>query len=275
MSDVSPVQAGWGARLLALFRPKAVTYRALYVTLRDLIVWRRNAVAQVVGFIVDPLLYLVGLGFGLGLIVPKVEGYASYAAFIAPAIVVSSAMFAVSFESLFGAFTRMFSQKTYAAIFSAPVTPFEIVCGDVLYASLLGALCSFIVATVTAALGLVPWLAVLPLGLLGFIVGLCFASMAMIATAVSPGYEFFNFYITLLLTPMNIFSGVYFPLPTDPAWLASVAQISPLVHAIAVARALATGTLAWGDLGHVAVLLTLAVVFFVPAANLIERKLVE
>jgi hypothetical protein len=81
------------------------------------------------------------------------------------------------------------------------------------------------------------WLAVwiLPLG---FLVGLCFGAFGLVMNALAPGYDFFTYFFTLVLTPMLLFSGVYFPVAQMPPWLADIASVLPLSHAIDIARPL-------------------------------------
>src|SRR5205085_3522895 len=95
---------------------------------------------------------------------------------------------------------------------------------------------------------------------LGFLVGLCFGGFGLIMTALAPGYDFFTYFFTLVLTPMLLLSGVFFPVDQMPAWLGAIADVLPLKHAIDVARPLMLGHVP-ADVGlHIAVLAVYAVV---------------
>ena len=84
------------------------------------------------------------------------------------------------------------------------------------------------------------WLAlwILPIG---FLVGLVFGAFGLVMNALAPGYDFFTYFFTLVLTPMLLLSGVYFPVEQMPAWLAAAAEFLPLKHAIDLARPLMLG----------------------------------
>lgn len=260
----------------ALWRIPKPGMGALLVCLRNLIVWRSYWAASAVGNVGEPLLMLVALGFGLGKFVPDIMGV-SYAQFIAPGMAVGAAMYTSSFEALFGSFTRMTTQKTYDAIIATPITTPEVAAGDILFAGIKGALSSASVAIVTSLFGLLPapWLNIPVLTVLGFVTGLAYGATAMIISALSPSYEFFNYYMTLGLTPMHLFSGIFFPLEEFPPEIAQWAWISPLTHAVAVARHAVWGHVSVVDLGHVALLLACTWIAYIPAANLITRRLIK
>jgi lipooligosaccharide transport system permease protein len=239
---------------------------------RNLSVWRRYAAASALGNFGEPLLYLVALGYGLGRVVPPIDGL-SYAEFLAPALIVSTVMYTATFEGTFGAYTRLTTQGTFEAILATPVTIAEVVAGEILWGGIKSTFGAAVVLGVVTAFGLVPsWLAlgVLPLG---FVAGAMFFAMAMCMTAVSKSYEFFNYYFTLLVAPMFLFSGVFFPLENAPRWALALAQLLPLTHVVAVSRGLVRGTPTLGTLGHAAVLVVCAALAFAVAARLLRRRL--
>jgi lipooligosaccharide transport system permease protein len=118
------------------------------------------------------------------------------------------------------------------------------------------------------------WLAlfILPLG---FLVGLCFGAFGLVMNALAPGYDFFTYFFTLVLTPMLLFSGVYFPVDQMPAWLATIAGALPLKHAIDIARPLMLGTIPDHIALHVAVLAAYAAVAYYVALLLTRRRLLK
>lgn len=242
------------------------------VAARNLIVWRRYAAASAVGNFGEPLLYLVALGYGLGRVVPPINGQ-SYAEFLAPGLVVSTVMYTATFEGTFGAYTRLTTQGTFDAIMATPVTVPEIVAGEAIWGGLKSMFGASIVLTVVTAFGLVhSWLALATIPL-GFVAGLMFYSMALSMTAISKSYEFFNYYFTLLVAPMFLFSGVFFPLDNVPAWANSLAQLLPLTHVVAISRALVRGAPDTGTALHLGVLFVYVVVAYSVAARLMARRL--
>ena len=118
------------------------------------------------------------------------------------------------------------------------------------------------------------WLAVwiLPLG---FLIGLTFGAFGLVMNALAPGYDFFTYFFTLVLTPMLLLSGVFFPVDQMPPALAGVAQFLPLKHAIDLARPLLTGTVPSSIALHVAVLLAYACAAYYAALVLTRRRLLK
>jgi lipooligosaccharide transport system permease protein len=118
------------------------------------------------------------------------------------------------------------------------------------------------------------WLAIwiLPLG---FLIGLTFGAFGLVMNALAPSYDFFTYFFTLVLTPMLLLSGVFFPVDQMPAALANVAQFLPLKHGIDLARPLVMGTVPSGIVLHVAVLLAYAVAAYYVALVLTRRRLLK
>ena len=245
---------------------------AWVVTRRNLVVWRRFAGASAIGNFGEPLLYLVALGYGLGRVVPDLGGM-SYAEFIAPGLVVSTVMYTATFEGTFGSYTRLSTQRTFDAILASPVTPHELVAGEVLWGGIKGAFGATAVLTVVALFGLVPsWFAVATIPV-GFFAGLMFMAMALVITGLSRSYEFFNYYFTLVVAPMFLFSGVFFPLEQMPPFVRWGALALPLTHVVEVSRALVRGTVEPGIAWHLVAVGCFLVVSYLACARLLERRL--
>ncbi len=226
------------------------------VTARNLVVWRRLAAASAVGYVGEPLLYLVALGFGLGRVVPKLDGM-SYAEFIAPGLVVSTVMYTATFECSFGAYTRLERQGTYDAILATPIGLPELVAGEILFGALKACFGGTVVLLVATVFGLVPsWTAVLVVPL-AFLAGLLFSAMALVVAGLSKSYEVFNYYFTLVIAPMYLFGGVFFPLDEMPKVVRVVSQAVPLTHVVELSRALVRGHLTAGLTLHLAAIFVL------------------
>lgn len=239
---------------------------------RNFRVWRKLLGPSIVGNFGEPLLYLLALGYGFGRMVGSVEGL-PYMVFLATGIVCSSAMTAASFEAMYSAFTRMQMQQTWVAMLHTPLEVGDVVLGEVLWAASKALINSTAILLVAAALGLVGgWKAlwVLPVVLL---TGVCFAAMAMIVTALARGYDVFTYYFTLVLTPMLLLSGVFFPLQSLPPLVANLVQLLPLAHAIQLIRPLLIGEWPGGSLLHLAVLLGYAAIGLALAIRLVRRRL--
>ncbi|MCP1677021.1 lipooligosaccharide transport system permease protein [Natronocella acetinitrilica] len=217
-----------------------LSLRFIPIWKRNLRVWRKLMVPSILGNFGEPLLYLIVLGYGFGRLVGDVNDL-PYMVFLASGIICSSAMFTASFEALYSAYTRMTIQQTWGAMLDAPLRVDDVVLGEIVWAAtkaLMGATAMLVVASL---LGLVAGpIAVLVLPLI-FLAGLCFGGCAMVITAISRSYDFFLYYFTLVMTPMLLLSGVFFPLQELPALVAAAAYGLPLVHVVSVARPLMVG----------------------------------
>ena len=257
-----------------MFQAPQLSIRWIPVWRRNLLVWRKLAIASVLGNIADPLLYMLALGFGIGAFVPEVGGM-KYIAFLGTGMVCQSAMFTSAFEGMYSAFSRMHVQRTWEGIINAPISLDDVVLAEWLWAASKSVISTTAILAVILALGYGhTWLAiwVLPVGLL---VGLTFGAAGLVMNALAPNYDFFTYFFTLVLTPMLLFSGVYFPVEQMPPWLAGVAGFLPLKHAIDLARPLMLGQVPAQAVLHVAVLLFYAALGYYAALVLTRRRLLK
>ncbi len=221
---------------------------------RHLLVWKKVAATSIIGHIADPMIYLLGLGYGLGSLLPEMGG-TSYLVFLAAGTVCYSTMNSASFEALYSGFARMHDQRTWEAIMNTPVTLDDIVLAEVLWAASKAMLSGVAVLVVIYLLGLSHSVLTLWLIPLSLLVGLSFASLGLIMTALAPAYDFFMYYFTLVITPMMLLSGVFFPASQLPPFWQGVSSALPLTHAVELARPLMVGALPPGALLHIAALL--------------------
>ncbi len=247
--------------------------RILAVWRRNFLVWRKLAAASMVGNFGDPLLYMLGLGYGLGMYIGKMSGI-PYMAFLASGILCSSAMNTASFECLYSVFTRMDQQKTWDAMLATPLGMADVVAGEMIWAASKSLISGTAILIVAAALGGVQswataWLA-LPAILLA---GLCFAGLALIVCMLAPSYDFFLYYFTLAVTPMFLFCGVFYPIDALPQVAQAIAQVLPLTHAVALVRPLMTDLPLTHAGLHVFVLALYAAVGYAVALGLAKRRL--
>ncbi|HEY1609117.1 MAG TPA: ABC transporter permease [Paraburkholderia sp.] len=241
---------------------------------RNYLVWRKLALASMFGNLADPMIYLFGLGFGLGLMVGHVDGV-SYIAFLAAGTVSSSVMMSASFEAMYSGFSRMHVQRTWEAIMHTPLSLGDIVLGEIAWSASKSVLSGAAIMIVAGALGYASFpsmLVALPVIVLA---GLAFASTAMIVTALAPSYDFFMFYQTLVLTPMLLLSGVFFPITQLPAAAQKITLLLPLAHAVALIRPAMLGRPVEHATLHLAVLALYVVVPFAIASVLFRRRLMR
>jgi lipooligosaccharide transport system permease protein len=251
-----------------------LSFRFVHVWRRNRLVWRKLAIPSMLGNLADPMLYMLGLGYGLGAMLPEVGGM-SYIAFLAAGTVCSSTMMSASFESMYSSFSRMHVQRTWDAIMNAPVLLEDVVLGEAVWAASKAFLSGTAVLLVATALGLVSSALALWVLPLVFLTGLAFAGLGLIMTSLSPSYDFFMYYFTLAITPMMLVSGVFFPLEQLPLWLQATAQVFPLTHAVALARPLMTGGIPDGAVVHLVVLTGYAAAGICIALLLARRRLLK
>ena len=260
-----------------LFRPPQLSWRWLPVFRRNLLVWRKLAIPSLVGNIAEPLITLVAFGYGLGALVGQVQlgGQAvPYILFLASGSICMSAMNAASFEALYSAFSRMQVQRTWDGIMNAPVQLDDLVMAEMLWAAFKSLFTTTVILLVMLALGIShsPML-LLAWPLLG-LVGITFASIALIFNALAKGYDFFTYYFTLFLTPTMFLSGVFFPRDQLPGVMRVLSDWLPLTAAVELIRPLFLGQ--WPDSGtglrHLALLVAYAVAGFWLALALTRRR---
>jgi lipooligosaccharide transport system permease protein len=254
------------------YRLPGISLRPLALWRRNFLVWRKLAVPSILGNLADPLIMLFGLGYGLGSVVGGIEGM-SYFGFLAGGFVASSTMYAASFEALYSAFSRMHVQRTWEAIVNAPMTLEDVLAGEWVWAATKALAAGLCMLVVVGVFGYAAWPHAL--AALGAIVllGLAFGALGLCINALASGYDFFSYYMTLVLTPMMLLSGVFFPVDRLPGPVLALAQWLPLYHGIELARPLLAGVIPAGAAWHVAVLVAYSLAGFYLACVLTRRRL--
>jgi lipooligosaccharide transport system permease protein len=240
---------------------------------RNFLSWRRFYRASLVSALGDPLLFLFGIGWGLGRFVGEIEGH-PYVQYVASGIVASSVMNVATFETTFSSFARMREQRTYEAIRATPVSLTEIMGGDVLWAACKCLLTATIMTLVLLGAGLLasPFAVALPAA--GFLIGLPFGAIGMCVTSRAQSWDYFTYYFTLGVSVMFYFSGIFFPIAAMPGALQVLGWALPLAHGVAITRALALGEVGPVLLLHAAVLALYFAVAFRLAVRWMHRRLV-
>jgi lipooligosaccharide transport system permease protein len=257
-----------------ILRIPELSWGCLRVWQRDRDAYMKFYKLSLLGSLGDPVLYLLAMGYGLGQFLNQMEGM-SYMKFIAPGLVISSSMFSASFECTYSSFLRMIYMKTYDAIIATPLTIEDVVAGDILWGTTKGFVNGMMMFLIIWAVGLIDSTWAIATPLLIALVSFLFASMAMAVTSFVPTFEAFNYYITLFLTPMFFFSGVFFPLTRLPEWVSTLSAFLPLTYAVGISRALIYGTPSWFLLWASMLLAVPALFFFWISMNLIKRRVIK
>lgn len=247
---------------------------ALAVWRRNFLVWLKLVGPSLLFNFGEPLLYLIGLGFGLGRFVGDVAGM-TYIAFLASGLLASSSMNTATFEGLYSVYTRMVPQQTYDGMLATPVDVDDIVLGEMLWCATKGLISSSAILVVAIALGALGGWQLLLCVPAFYLTGLCFAGPALVVASLSRSYDFFAYYVTLAITPMYIFCGVFYPVDTLPDLARSFIDLLPLTHAVALIRPLAAGAWPAEFWLHVTVLAAYAVIGFYLAVVLVRRRLIQ
>lgn len=245
--------------------------RAFRVWQRNLTVYTKLYKSSIALNFAEPVLYLAALGLGLGAFVKEIKGM-PYVNFIAPGIIASSSMFAAAYECTYGTYVRMTYQKTFDAILATPVNIDDLVAGELMWGATKSMLYGTIIMIVISLFGLVDSpLIMLAIPLL-FVSGLIFAEISMIFAAVVPGIDSFNYFYTLFMTPMFLFSGIFFPLDTLPPVISKIAFFTPLYHLVNVCRSLSSGLLPAADIAWI---LIVAVIIAPYPFRLMRKRVIK
>jgi lipooligosaccharide transport system permease protein len=244
-------------------------------------VWRRNwdvfFKTYQVNFLppfIEPVLYLVAIGFGLGMFVGEIDGI-PYVNFIAPALLAISMMNAAFFECTYSSYVRMYYQKTFDAMIATPLSIDDVVTGEILWGATRSLIYSSVMLLVLAAFGVVD----LPLSLFiipfSFLGGLLFACIAMCFTAITPGIDALNYPSFLFITPMFLFSGTFFPLSVLPPTVQVLAVVFlPLTQLVIVTRSLTLSSLSPLVLYSLIWIILVTALCFVLSLRLMRRRLI-
>jgi lipooligosaccharide transport system permease protein len=245
------------------------TYRVWY---RHLLAWTRFYRTSIALNFVEPVTGLVALGFGLGSYVHLVNGV-TFLQFIAPGLVAVTAMNAVTFDSLFATYNFLYENRVYPSMITSPLTVDDLVAGTILWQATRSLIYGSTFLLIIGCFGLVhSWAALLVLPLL-VLAGMMFAAPAICMAASAKVFEHMFYYITLVITPMYMFSGIFFPPNRLPHAVQGAIWFTPLYHVAHLARSFVLGQLSSDllvDVAWIAVFTAVAMLF---PSRLIRKKL--
>jgi lipooligosaccharide transport system permease protein len=253
------------------------SWRARFLIERNVYVYRRTYMTLVSGFF-EPLFYLLAMGFGLGVLVGQVPGPDGqplpYTTFIAPALLAASAMNGALYDSTFNVFFKLNYEKVYNAVLATPLGVGDVALGEILWALIRGQLYAVGFMIVVLVLGLVPsaWglLAVPASALLGFAA----AGLGMAATSFMKTWQDLDL-VQLVVLPVFLFSGTFFPLSVYPEPFRTIVQFSPLYRGTDLIRRLTTGALNPVMLVDAGYLVLLAVVGLMIVSRRLDKLLLK
>ena len=255
-------------------------WRARRLVERNIMVYRHQWIIIFSG-VFEPVFYLLGIGLGIGGIVGNVPPQfvggrdVSYLAFVAPALVATAAMNGAVFETIFNVFFKLNFAKTYDGVLATPMGITEIAIGEMLWALIRAALYAAAMFIVMLGFGLV----LSPLGVLivpaALLTAAAFASAGLAGTSYLRTVNDFDVPMGLVVMPMFLFSGTFFPIAVYPEAIQWLMQALPLYHAINLIRGLSLGLVGLAQLWDFVYLVAFFAICLWIAMRQMERKLIK
>jgi lipooligosaccharide transport system permease protein len=242
---------------------------------RNAAIYRRTYRLNILPNFFEPLFFLLAMGLGLGGYLGRMIQGVEYMDFIAPGLVATAAMYGTSFEVTFNCFVKMKFGKVYDGVIATPLTTEDVALGELLWGTTRALIYGLAFLVIATAFGVVhSWMALLaPVAVA--MIGMMFSVIGLAFTAVIPVIDYFTYYWTLFMTPMFLFSGIFFPVDSMPEWVEVLAWLMPLHHAVNLMRALTlTGDLRAAVLAAGWIAVVTAALFVLPL-NLLHRRLVK
>lgn len=247
---------------------------SLAVLRRNFLVWRKTALTTVLGDVLDPMVVLLALGYGLGKLLPAIDGV-PYITFLAAGSICMGALYGASFEATYSAFSRLQVQRTWEGMLNTPLSLDDVLWAEILWAAAKAVKSGLAILLVVVVFDIAREPTMLWIPLVLMLAGLTFSALAIIVTVLARGYDFFMYYFTLVMTPMVFLSGVFFPVNQLPAALSAVMQWLPLAPAINLIRPLVLGQWPQQPGWYVLQLACTAVLAIWLAAMLARRRLLR
>ena len=219
---------------------------------RAYIAFKSSTWMIVVSGFVEPVLFLLSFGYGLKDLVGDITVAGQpigYVAFIAPALLATSAMNGAIYDSTMNVYFKLKHDRIYHGMLATSLGPMDVALGEIGWALLRGLSYAIGFMAIVAPLGLIPsaWgILAIPAAVL---IAFGFASFGMAVTSYMKSWQQLEI-VNVVLLPMFLFSGSFYPLSVFPEWLQTVIRLFPLAHAIDLVRGLTLGNISWALLGH-------------------------
>ena len=232
--------------------------------------WRSTTFSSTV----EPTIYLLAFGFGLGSLVSTVGGY-DYVDFVGTGTVATAVLFSSAFAAMFGTFIKYKFQRTYDAILAAPVDTEELVTAETLWVATRAGVYGCVPMIVAMFFGLNPSWGMFAVPFIGFLAGLGWACFGIMIAGFASSIENFNYIISAVLTPLFLVAGTFFPLSALPEWAQVLGAFNPLHQCVQLVRDFVFMNVDWDDLLRAGYLLLFALIMWRIAIYAMERKLID
>ena len=258
-----------GQRLGRLERPALMG-----VLVREIInfssFWRSSTFSATV----EPTVYLLAFGFGIGSLVSSINGL-DYVDYVGTGTVATAVLFSSAFPGMFGTFIKYKFQRTYDAILAAPVDTEELVTAEALWIGIRAGTYGCAPMIVAMFFGLNPSWGMLLVPPIAMIAGFGWANFGICVSARVNSIDNFNYITSAVLTPLFLVAGTFFPIDGLPQWAQVIAQLNPLYHLVELVRDAVFGLEGWVDLGHLAFLIGFGLLTWRLAVRWMERRLIS
>ena len=241
---------------------------------REAVVFSRLWRSTTFSALVEPTIYLLAFGFGLGAVISELGGY-EYIEFVGTGTVATAALFSSVFPAMFGALYKRRYSRTYDAVLAAPVDVEDLVTGEVVWIAAKAGVYGVAPLLVSMAFGLDPEPGALLVPPIAFLTGLGFAGLGMTFAGAINSFDNFNYVISAVITPLFLVAGTFFPISELPGWAAVAAQANPLYHCVELVRHAVFGLEGWVDVGHAAALVAFAALTWWLGVTSLKRRLID
>lgn len=243
-----------------------------YVIIRNYMIFKRLFKISIFPNLIDPILYLIGLGFGLSKFVGEVNGI-TYFTFISSGLIAATAMSASTAEATTNAFIQMRVEKTYYAIAMTPVNLQDIVIGQAIWAGVRSVIFGSMFLIIVSFFGVIHSWTVILIPMVLFVTGIIFGLLGLTFTALAPSRDYVNYYNVLIIQPLYMFSDTIFPLSNMSSNVKFLGDFSPLYHSANLCRGLLIGNMD-SFLFHMLILLLFIIVLFYLPMIAVNKKLI-
>ena len=244
------------------------------VWFREWVLFRRLWRSVTFSAIVEPVIYLLAFGVGLGGLIETIDGF-SYIEYVGTGTVATAVLFSSVFMAMFNTFIKREFLKTYDAILATPVDVAEVMIAEACWLATKAGIFGTAPLLVAIAFGLEPSPGMIVVPFVGALTGLGFAFFGQWISAIVPSIDSFNYVISAVITPVFLLAGTFFPLTNFPPVVQALARLNPLYHCVELVRDASFGFHLAADLIHVAALIVFAVIAGAMSIHWQRRKLIQ
>lgn len=244
------------------------------VWIREWVLFRRLWRSTTFSSVVEPTIYLLAFGFGLGGLIPEIDGF-TYVEYVGTGTVATAVLFASVFAAMFNTFVKREFLKTYDSVLATPVDVKELMFAEASWLALKAGVYGNAPLLVAMAFGLQPRWQMIFVPFIAAITGLGFAFLGQWISSIVPSIDSFNYVTSAVITPLFLLAGTFFPLTNFPLIVQTLAQFNPLFHCVELVRGAAFGFSGLADVGHVLALVVFALLASWLSVRAATKKLID